>query len=64
MANQFGDLFRKSSMFNTFIKTDSMEKLTQIYAVLNNMMAEWGNSLKKQTDEIEKNMSTFFKYVR
>jgi hypothetical protein len=47
MANQFGELFKKSSMFNTFIKTSSMEKLSQIYAVLNNMMVEWGNSLKK-----------------
>lgn len=38
MANQFGDLFDKSNKFNTFIKTESSGKLSQIYAVLNNMM--------------------------
>ena len=51
-------------MFNSFVKSDSTEKLGQIFAVLNNVMAEWGNSYKDQIEEIEKNLSTFFKYVR
>lgn len=27
-------------------------------------MAEWGNSLKKEMEDVEKNLCTFFKYVR
>ena len=64
MSNQFAELHEKASMFNSFVKSDSTEKLGQIFAVLNNVMAEWGNSYKDQIEEIEKNLSTFFKYVR
>ena len=47
MGNQFADLYNITSKFNTYIKLESTERLNQIYALLNNTMAEWGNSLKK-----------------
>ena len=48
IANQFGDLYSISNKFNVYIKDDSTSKLNQIYAILNNMLVEWGNSLKKE----------------
>lgn len=64
MGNQFADLYNISSKFNTYIKLESTQRLTKIYALLNNTMAEWGNSLKKEMEDVEKNLCTFFKYVR
>lgn len=64
MSNQFAELHEKANKFNNFVKSESTHKLAQIYAVLNNVMAEWGNSYKDIAEEIEKNLSTFFKYVR
>ncbi len=64
MGNQFADLYNIGSKFNTYIKLESTQRLTKIYALLNNTMAEWGNSLKKEMEDVEKNLCTFFKYVR
>ena len=64
MGNQFGDLHELITKFNRVIKTEGGMRLTKIYVALNNMMVEWGNSLKNEVEEIEKNISTFFKYVR
>lgn len=46
MSNQFAELHSKANKFNAFVKSESTHKLGQIYAVLNNVMAEWGNSYK------------------
>ena len=50
MSNQFAELHDKANKFNNFVKSESTHKLGQIYAVLNNVMAEWGNSYKDIAD--------------
>ena len=52
MGNQFGDLHELITKFNRVIKTEGGMKLTKIYVTLNNMMIEWGNSLKNEVEEI------------
>ena len=52
MGNQFAELHDISSKFHSFVKTESTQKLSQIYCVLNNLMAEWGNSLKDEIEEV------------
>lgn len=47
MSNQFAELHEITSKFNSFAPSDPTKKLSQIYAVLNNVMAEWGNSLRE-----------------
>lgn len=64
IANKFADLHEIFSKFNTNQPTEGLSKLSKIYISLNNMMVEWGNSLKKEMEEIEKNLCTFFKYIR
>ena len=64
MGNQFGDLHELMTKFNRVVKTEECQKLSKIYVALNNMMVEWGNSLKNSVEEMEKNIITFFKYTR
>lgn len=64
IGNKCADLHELTSKINSLIKTEGITKLSQIFGALNNMMIQWGNSLKRQMDEVEKNLCTFFKYVR
>lgn len=64
MGNQFAELYSITGKFNAFVTNEATDRLNQIYAMLNNMMVEWGNSLKKEIQDVEKNLCTFFKYVR
>ena len=52
MSNQFAELHDMATKFNSYAQADSTHKLSQIYAVLNNVMGEWGSSLKDQIEEI------------
>lgn len=64
MGNQFGDLHELATKFNRVVKTEECQKMSKIYVALNNMMVEWGNSLKNSVEDMEKNIITFFKYMR
>lgn len=50
IANKFADLHEICSKFNTNQPTEGLSKLSKIYVSLNNMMVEWGNSLKKEME--------------
>ena len=64
IGNKCADLHELTSKINNLINTEGLTKLSQIFGALNNMMLQWGSSLKRQMDEVEKNLCTFFKYVR
>lgn len=65
MGNLFAELHEKSrEVLNRIPGAGGLSKLNSLYIALNNMTIEWGNILRGQFQIIEKNVNTFFKYVR
>lgn len=65
IGNLFAELHERSrEILNKLPRATGLAKLNEIYISLNNMMIEWGNIVRNQHQFMEKNFSTFFKYVR
>ena len=65
MGNYFADLHEKSKdVINRVPKASGLDKLNEIYILMNNMTIEWGNIIRNQFQIFEKNWNTFFKYIR